>query len=168
MSFNKYYSKLIYCDLDGVLCDFDAQWNYYTRTGMTPLDFKNIYGEEEFFEELAKYGTEFWTSMPWKTDGVLLWNYIEKYRPIILTRPSGTEECIEGKEWWVKANLPPKTDIIFSDPKTNNKEAWATSDSLLIDDDGTTVRKFIIKGGDGIIHTNSIQTINDLNNKFGL
>lgn len=168
MSFNDYYTKQIYCDLDGVLCDFDAQWNYLTRTGMTPAKFKEVYGVEEFLEELNKYGSEYWTTMPWKTDGVLLWNYIEKYRPIIITRPTGTEENREGKEWWVRANLPPKTVVVFSDAETNNKENWASPDSIIIDDEIMVVRKFILKGGNGIIHTSATQTIKELKDKFGL
>lgn len=168
MGFNRYYKNQIFCDLDGVLCDLDAQWSKMTRTGMTPHRFKEIYGIEEFLEEIAKYGTDFWSTMPWKTDGVFLWNYIDKYRPIIITRPIGTEECIIGKQWWVKANLPFKTELIFSDPKTNNKEEWADKNAILIDDEAINVRKFILKGGNGIIHTSAVETIEQLKKQFGL
>lgn len=164
MAFTNFYNYKLMVDMDGVLCDFVAQWMRTTKTNMLPKKFEEIYGEEEFYAELAKHGKEFWSTMPWMQDGVFLWNYIDKYKPIILTTPTIEESCRIGKELWVKANLPMKTEIVFS----KDKEEWADKFSILIDDKGKNVRKFIIREGHGIIHTSAVQTIKTLKEQFGL
>jgi 5'(3')-deoxyribonucleotidase len=164
MAFSNFYNKRVYVDLDGCICDLIAQWNLLTRTQMSPKDFEDMYGTEALYEEFKKYGEKFWSTMPWCKDGQLLWNYIDKYKPIILTTAIPTEECKIGKEKWVRKFLPIKVEIIFSD----NKEEWSDKDSLLIDDNGKNVRKFIIAGGSGIIHKSSVETIKQLKEIFGM
>ena len=164
MAFTNFYNKRIFCDLDSTLSDFNAQWMLMTKTNMSPKKFEEMYGVEEFLSELKKYGVGFWKDMPLMEDAMFLWNYIDKYKPIILTKPIPTEECRIGKELWVRKYLPVKTEIIFAE----EKEQWADPHSLLIDDLGINVRKFIIAGGEGIIHTSSIETIKELKEKYGL
>ena len=164
MAFTNFYNKRVFCDMDGVLCDFVAQWMRMTKTNMLPKDFEAMYGKDEFYAELSKYGQDFWETMPWTTDGVFLWNYIDKYKPIILSTPTLEESCRLGKEKWVKRNLPTKTELIL----TENKENWADPFSILIDDKGSNVRRFIIAEGNGIIHTSSVETIRELKEKFGM
>lgn len=164
MPFNNFYNYKIMLDMDGVICDFVAQWLRMTKTNMIPREFEEMYGLEEFYEELAKYGEKFWSTMPWTTDGLLLFNYVAKYRPTILTTPTLEESCRIGKEKWVRANLPIHTEMIFSD----KKEEWADRHSILIDDKGSNVRKFIIAEGNGIEHISAVETIKILKKDFGL
>lgn len=165
MSFNKFYNKIIYLDMDGVICDFLAQWNLYSKTGMNPKDFNALVGDEDFYEELRKYGEKYWSEMPWMKDGELLYNYLKKYRPIILTTPiKDSEDCRTGKIKWVKKFLQSKTQILFSD----KKEDYADSHAILIDDKVSNCNKFVINGGNAIIHTSATETIKQLKNKFGL
>ena len=158
MPFQNFYNKRIYLDLDGVLCDFNTQFLLMTKTGHTAQKYVELYGAEEMIEEVKKRGQEFFATMPWKKDGELLYNYCKKYRPIILTSYIDTEECRLGKTQWVQNFLQPKTEVIF----TNEKEIYADEYSILIDDNGRTVRSWIKKGGEGIRHTSSIETIKEL------
>ena len=165
MEFTGFYNKRIFCDLDGVLCDYEAQWNLMTKTGMSPSKFVDMYGKDELIEELKKHGEKFWSTMPFKPDGLLLWNYIKRHRPIILTSHIKTDECSRGKTIWVRNHLSPIiTEVIIS----SEKEKYADKYSLLIDDKGKNVRKFIIAGGSGIIHESSIETIKELKEKYGI
>lgn len=151
-------------DMDGVLCDFVAQWFAMTKTNMLPRDFENLFGKEAFDEELARHGELFWSSMPLMEDAMLLWNYIRKYTPLILTKPTSEEHCRTGKEIWVRKHFPRNIEIVFS----RNKEEWADENSLLIDDTHSNITKFIIAGGEGIEHTSALETIKILKEKYGM
>ena len=164
MGFNNFYQRRIYLDLDGTICDLLTQWNIMTRCGMSPKDFEAMTSTEELYDEFKKYGEKFWSTMQWKKDGRLLYNYLKKYRPIILTKSIGTKECEEGKEQWVRNNLQARTEILFAD----KKEVWADSDSILIDDNQINCNKFVIAGGNAIIHISAIETIKILKEKYGM
>ena len=79
----------LYCDMDGVLVDFDK--GYKKLTG------NDLNGEHrtdtDFWDPINKAGYDFWINLEWSIDGKRLWSYIEKYKPELLA----TSEQI-GKE----------------------------------------------------------------------
>ena len=95
---NKY---TIYCDLDGVLVDFDK--GYKDLTGKLP---KEVSDDTEFWEPIHKAGAAFWIKLKWMPDGKELWNYIKQYKPELLSAPSKQESSIMGKRIWVKREIP--------------------------------------------------------------
>jgi len=66
----------IYCDMDGVLVDFDK--GYLELTG-DKLDGEHR-SDVGFWNPINKAGKPFWVNLEWMSDGKRLWSYIEKYK----------------------------------------------------------------------------------------
>ena len=144
----------IYCDMDGVLVDFDK--GYEELTGKkasfdTP--------KEEFWEPISKAGAAFWIKLPWMPDGKQLWDYIKPYNPDLLSAPSREESSKIGKFTWVKRNLPGTKLILRS---AERKQEFATPNSILIDDRADNIQRWKDAGGIGIVHTSAADTIQQL------
>ena len=83
-----------------------------------------------------------------------------KYKnPVILSTPvsGGKNSSYEGKEFWIKQNLG-NIPFILSD----NKEKYATKNSILIDDMERNISRWNAAGGIGILHKSATETINKL------
>jgi 5'(3')-deoxyribonucleotidase len=102
--------------------------------------------------------------MVWMQDGKMLWNYLKKYNPIILTTPMNFEACYEGKAKWVENNLGKNVECII----IKDKEVFAEKTAILIDDREKILKPWIEKGGIGIHHKNAILTIKTLKDNYGL
>ena len=162
MGFNNFYQRRIYLAFE-VICDLDVQFSLITKTGMTAKNFREFHSEEELQEEIKKYGKKYYSTAPWVKDSELLYNYLKKYRPIIISNVEDNEGQI-GIEMWVRNSLQNHTEVIF----IKEKESQASSDSILIDSDGVSVRKFIIANGSGIEHNDVFSTIKILKEKYGM
>lgn len=146
----------IYCDLDGVLVNFDK--GYYNLTG---IDIKNKYVEDiKFWEPINNAGADFWINLEWMDDGKYLWNYIKKYKPIILSKPSLDISSKIGKTFWTSFHLPPSTKLIL----TQKKEKYCRKGDILIDDMDDNIFLWKKVGGIGIKHINTQDTIKQLKN----
>ena len=144
----------IYCDMDGVLVDFDK--GYEELTGKrasfdTP--------KEEFWEPITRAGAQFWIKLKWMPDGKQLWNYIKPYNPQLLSAPSREESSKIGKFVWVKREVPGTKLILRS---AERKQEFATPNSILIDDRKDNIERWIAAGGKGIHHTSAADTIQQL------
>ena len=152
----------IYCDMDGVLTDFDSRFEYFG--GMPPKEYESKYGIKKFWELIDdEVGVRFWVGMSWMPDGKELWNFIKPYTPIILSAPSRQNESRLGNRLWIKNNLPGTKLILAS---AENKPNYSEENHILIDDRKPTIEKWIAKGGIGIYHTSaksSIDQLKDLN-----
>jgi len=73
----------IYCDLDGVLTDFDKQIK--ELLGYHP---PKEFNDPKIWKKIDKAGEKFWSEMSWLENGHALWGAIKKYDPTILTAPS--------------------------------------------------------------------------------
>jgi len=144
----------IYCDMDGVLVDFDK--GYKELTGKeasfdTP--------KEEFWDSITKAGAKFWIKLDWMPDGKQLWSYIKPYNPDLLSAPSREESSKIGKFVWVKRNVP-GTKLILR--QAERKQEFATPNSILIDDRKDNIQRWKDAGGIGIHHTSAADTIQQL------
>jgi 5'(3')-deoxyribonucleotidase len=151
----------IYCDMDGVLVDFNK--GYEELTG---IELDGTYQtSEEFWAPINSSGKEFWENLEWMPDGKRLWEYIDEYYPVILSSPSrrgfGSRE---GKKNWIDRELP-GTPLILE--YSFNKRKHAKSNHILIDDRDSNIEQWIESGGIGILHTSTEDTLEQLN-KFGL
>ncbi|MFA6090087.1 MAG: hypothetical protein WC755_09600 [Candidatus Woesearchaeota archaeon] len=145
----------IYCDLDGVLVDFNK--GYYDLTG---YDMNGQYRtDSNFYEPINNAGYSFWINLDWKKDGKELWNYIEKYTPILLSAPTKKNDSRVGKMDWVKRELPGTKLILRS---SGNKKEFASPTSILIDDLSSNIEQWINAGGIGILHTSTESSIKKL------
>ena len=146
----------IYCDMDGVLVDFEG--GYEKLTG---IDLKGEYrpGVEDFWKPIEQAGVGYWASLKWMPDGKQLWGYIKQYTPELLSAPSKSESSKIGKYVWVKNNLP-GTKLILR--YASQKQQLATPNSILIDDRQVNIDQWEAAGGIGILHTSTDNTISQL------
>lgn len=154
----------LYCDVDGVLADFDGRFMQFSE-GIPPKDYENIYGITKFWELIDEtVGLRFWVGIPWLKDGKKLWSYIKKYKPILLSAPSRSDVSKFGKRLWVKNHLR-NTKLILSPAYL--KQEYANENSILIDDRLKNIQEWNSAGGIGIHHTSLSKTLKELK-KLGL
>ena len=144
----------IYCDMDGVLVDFER--GYKELTG-EDASYKT--DPAKFWEPITKAGAAFWIKLKWMPDGKQLWSYIEQYNPELLSAPSREESSKIGKRIWVKRNMPGTKLILRT---AERKQEFATPNAILIDDRADNVQRWNEAGGVGIHHTSAENTIKQL------
>jgi len=134
----------IYCDMDGVLTDFESRFEHFA--GMSPKEYENKKGIAGFWHLIdVQVGVKFWIGMPWMPQGEQLWNFIKPYKPDLLTSPSRDNGSRLGKNLWVKNNLNPKPRVIFA--YSADKQRYANNKSILIDDKKSNINQWASKGG---------------------
>jgi cytidyltransferase-like protein len=151
----------VYCDMDGVLVDFER--GYEELTGKD-IRGNHVKGDGDFWQPITDAGVEFWTKLKWMSDGKQLWDYIKKRKPNLLSAPSREESSRIGKHIWVENNIPGVNLILRAADK---KQEFASPNAILIDDRADNVQRWKDAGGVGIHHTSAENTINELE-KLGL
>jgi hypothetical protein len=121
----------LFLDMDGVLTDFDRQfeqwfgaktrvWLYKTDPGVRALIDKHLTDAPE----------EFWATMPWVPGAREFWTEMVPRSPVILSSPHFAKACMAGKTAWVRINLGPSVPLILD----SAKGAHGRPDDLLVDD----------------------------------
>ena len=155
----------IYCDMDGVLCDFDERFEHFY--GVQPREYYTEKGSKAFEVAVNEAGIDFWAKMNWMPGGQELWSVIGKHNPYILTSPSKFEFAKEGKKMWIENNLNPQpSKILFA--QTGNKHSEMKTDpkkSILIDDYWPNLAPWKAEGGIAIMHKD-INKTKDILTKF--
>jgi len=136
---------IIFCDMDGVLVDFDKGYNNLTGKPTNHNDVQDKY--------------EYWVNLPWMSDGMILWNYIKKFTPYILTAPSRDPGSKQGKIEWAN-RLDGMKNIYFKPAYA--KAEYSKKNRILIDDKSSTIEQWNQRGGIGILHTSTTNTIKQL------
>jgi hypothetical protein len=167
---------VIFCDMDGVLVDFDK--GYKQLTGISTKE-ADAQGRNEFWKLFGKSLKEknisdksYWASLDWMPDGKQLWSYISPYNPYVLTAPSinmdipfeeryklENNESMQGKTEWVQ-RLPNMRKLYFR--SAGRKADFAGPNKILIDDRKDTIDAWNANGGIGILHTSTANTIKQL------
>ena len=138
----------IYCDMDGVLTDFESRFDHFS--GMHPQEYEKKFGIEQFWHLIDnKIGVRFWVGMPWMLQGKKLWDFIKPYQPDLLTSPSRHDTSRLGKNLWVRNNLNPKPKVIFA--YSADKQRYANENSILIDDKKSNINEWASKVGIAIM-----------------
>jgi hypothetical protein len=147
----------IYCDMDGVLCDFVAQFEHYF--GIDPATYENERGYPSMKSAVDGAGREFWSEMPWLSSGERLWEKIGKYGVIILTSPSTFKDAKAGKLEWINLHLSPAPkSVIFKQTGQKHEVLASIKDkeqrkkSVLIDDWEDNLIPWKSEGGTPIHH----------------
>jgi hypothetical protein len=149
----------IFCDMDGVLCDFDARFKSINPEKLSPSQFTNKYGTDKFWATIDAEGVGFWVGIKWMSDGKELWDHIKQYNPTLLSAPSRQPSSRLGKRLWVKNNIPGANLVLASAPKKQN---YSGTNKILIDDRPDNISQWKSKGGIGILHTNTADTLKQL------
>lgn len=150
----------IFCDMDGVLVDFDK--GYHKLTG------EHLTGEhrsdDNFWDPINAAGYDFWANLEWMSDGQELWNHIQPYTPQILSAPSRQTESRVAKHDWVSRELP-GTQLLLRSAK--HKKDFAAPNHILIDDRLDNIEGWVNAGGIGVHHKSTKETIKQLK-KLGI
>lgn len=161
----------IFCDLDGVLVDFDR--GFLELPGntekLTCKEYQEKHGDNSIWPIIEQGGEDYWINLPWMSDGRELWDYIKRYDPIILSSPSLSQSSITGKTKWVSQNLnidqEPITDPENLQPDSRlilhkDKFKFATGETdILVDDTEKKLTDWTEAGGTGILHNDATDTI---------
>lgn len=150
----------IFCDMDGVLVDFDK--GYHKLTGRHIAG--QFFTDNHFWDPINDAGYDFWINLEWLSDGKDLWNYISPYNPQILSAPSRQNDSRVAKHDWVRRELP-GTQLLLRSAK--HKKDFAAPNHILIDDRLDNIEGWIGAGGIGIHHTSAQDTIEKLK-KLGI
>ena len=103
------------------------------------------------FRALAS-NKDYWVEMDWLEGGKELWDFIEPYKPTILTAPiKGTDASKLGKEEWCAEHLGPEVEVIVEEEKWKYAKRGGKT-GLLIDDRKKNVRLFREAGGKAVLY----------------
>ena len=153
----------IYCDMDGVLCDFAQGVEKVIGKSITQWS----YGSKSEKWDPIKATPKFWHTLPWMTGGKDLWNFISKYKPHILSayvEETFDPNCIPGKSYWARTNLgiaAGRINLVKRVQKQNYAKVVGQP-AVLIDDYKKNTDQFTDRGGIGILHTSTSNTIREL------
>jgi len=154
----------IYCDMDGVLTDFDYQLKTMLNIN-NGREYEKKHGPEKFWELIDSKGLNFWSKMPWMKDGKKLWSYIKDKNTEILSAPAKTiPDSKTGKISWVNGNLG---SVKLNLKSADTKKEFAKPNHILIDDYEKNIKAWKSAGGIGILHTSASNTIKQLK-KIGI
>jgi hypothetical protein len=137
--------KILFCDLDGVLVDFNA--GVKKRLKKYPIELN-----QQIMWSVINKSMTFFELLPWMPKGKELWNAIREYDPIILTGvPYGNKTAAEQKRRWCARHLGPNVKIICCYSK--DKPKYCLNDSILIDDRPNIANEWNEKGGEFILYS---------------
>ena len=88
-------------------------------------------------------------------------DYIKKRKPYILSSPSRSNSSRIGKDAWVRVNLKSDYKSLLLYPR-HEKQNFSGENHILIDDMENTITEWNAKGGIGIHHTSTANTIKQL------
>ena len=153
----------IYLDMDGVLCDFGKQIE--KATGKSKAAWLKIPSSRKW-DTVLDY-PDFWANMPWLGQGKVMYNFVKKYNPHILSaymEKTHDPNCIPGKSAWVRKNLGMsggRVNLVRRKDKQNYAMV-AGQPAILIDDYEKNTSQFTQKGGIGITFKSAGQVISQL------
>lgn len=149
-------SHKIYCDMDGVLTDFDKQFTD-SISPQKPQRFIDKNGLSEFWKIIDSRGVGFWVGMEWMEDGKELFEFLKNYKNVeLLSSPSRSDHSRLGKRLWVRNH---KLGVKLTLEYSKSKQKHAAWNHILIDDRKDNIERWEAAGGIGIIHINTKNTI---------
>jgi 5'(3')-deoxyribonucleotidase len=141
-------SKIIFCDLDGVLADFEQ--GVINRFNRRPdqLQPGTMWG-------VINKSNTFFETLPWMPRGRELWEEIKQYDPIILTGIPRSSYAAEQKRRWCATELGSEFHVITC--STKDKPTFCLRDSVLIDDRPDNLHAWNTKGGKFLLYDEDLQ-----------
>jgi 5'(3')-deoxyribonucleotidase len=156
----------IYCDYDGVLVDLyrgtrDVLGRAYDS------DYWHQSGKDK--RQLIREHPNFWANLPPTKDFVVLWRFISRFNPYILTAYCEWDKQDSIREKWIWNTK--YTRVLrdhFHCVSREEKQLFATTvdgkPNILIDDFRRNIEEWEHAGGIGIHHTDALSTIAKLRN----
>jgi len=137
------HNKIIFCDLDGVLADFEQA--VVNRFNKRPDQLKPgiMWG-------VINKSNTFFDALPWMPRGRELWEAIRQYDPIILTGIPRSTSAAEQKRKWCARELGPDIHVITC--STKDKPEFCIENAVLIDDRTHNLNAWNSKGGKFLLY----------------
>lgn len=150
----------LFCDMDGVLADFDRGYAIVMGREITPRDYHKDWSQDDW-EALHKAAPTFFRDLPLMPDASELWTYISPHSPTILT---GVPKELNGtdvqKKAWSAAHFGPTQPIICC--RSKEKALHCRPGDIIIDDWGKYRHLWERAGGIWILHTSAKDSIEQL------
>ncbi len=150
----------IYCDMDGVLCNFFAAIQNLSDQPIQSLSVSQMWA-------LCRTQRNFWRDLEWTEDGRELWRVVDYYSGHILSSlPYSDPNSEPGKRKWLQKNIQ-LTDsgrIHLVTPR-KTKQNYAVLNgvtNVLIDDYTRNTDEWRAAGGIAILHTSTNNTLRQL------
>jgi hypothetical protein len=135
---------ILFCDLDGVLADFEQGVQNCFNKSLDELKPGLMWG-------VINKSNTFFEMLPWMPKGRELWEQIRQYNPIILTGiPKGNCTAAEQKIRWCERELGPDIQVITC--YTKEKSNYCLYKSILIDDRTDNLNPWNEKGGKFLLY----------------
>lgn len=146
---------MIYCDLDGVLADFNSTFKQITGTYPHEVPRMDLWRQ---IEKIPHY----WSLLIPFEDTAYLINYLKRFSFQILTGlpANGYEKAEKEKREWVSHHIGEDINVICCLSK--DKPLYCQKNDILIDDFKKNINSWIKAGGIGIHHQNAHETIAQL------
>jgi hypothetical protein len=144
----------LFVDMDGVLADFDAHHE-------AVLGVRSDKRLDNVDWDRVRAVKDFYLNIPPMPDMTLLWERIERHRPIVLTGvPKDVEEAPGNKRAWVARHLGNHVEVRCCLSK--EKCLQAAPGDVLIDDWEKYKSLWVGAGGVWITHRNTEETADEL------
>ena len=137
-------ANVLYCDLDGVLVDFEQ--GVINRLGKNPQELNR-----NMMWAVLRKTPNFYDKLPWMPKGRTLWEAIKDYNPVILTGCPRGGWSEEDKRNWCARELGPHIKVICCD--TREKPNYCSEGDMLIDDRDVIMNEWIKKGGKYVLYS---------------
>lgn len=146
---------MIFCDMDGVLVDFDGY--FVKKHGILPYKLP----KEELWQ-IVLDTKDYWVNLPKLKDADLLIDYLKKFGFQILTGLPvyGFDKAEKEKKQWLKEQYNITNGVICCLSKDKNN--FCRPNDILIDDRPNNIEKWQEAGGIGILHISAESTIQKL------
>lgn len=150
----------IFCDLDGVLVDFEG--GFLRNFGFA----HNSVSEGEMWQYIMSHDRH-WHDLPMMHDGAVLWEFIKDKNPIILTGcpRTGYDAAVRGKREWCAKFLGPEVPVITCRSKDKPQHMLDPGD-ILIDDLRKNQVRWEAANGLFVLHTSAENSIKQLETIF--
>jgi len=153
----------IFLDMDGVIVDFMSA--VYKLFKLTDFREWEKMGKDKYVE-INKTGEKWWSEMNWLSDGKKLWNYLKDYDVTILSAgprdKTSNAISVQGKRNWISKNIGSSYSSNAIITTAVEKQKHAAKKHILVDDSPRNIRQWRSKGGIGILHKNTNDTIKQL------
>jgi hypothetical protein len=149
----------LYLDMDGVLCNFEKRFTeLYGKDALGARDRKNFTTNWPNFIMDGNF-----ESLEWFPGGKELLDFIQNetdWEVEILSSSGGekfhSEVAAQKVVWLCNNGIPYKANIV---PGRKHKTAYATPETILIDDTEDIIVNFNAAGGLGILHKDANETL---------
>ena len=155
---------VVYVDMDGVLADFEGAlmdrfgFDFNSTEKGKPISKGKVWGKIKHYNDTVE---PWFYSLPQMKDAKQLWKFLtDNFANVEILSASGStpKDAPGQKRAWIGDNFgyDIKCNIVGG---ANEKAAFASENTILIDDRSRAIDPFVAAGGIGILHTSAANTI---------